>query len=364
MVRVLLLLAACCSVARAALNFLEVTDLVGFRTVFEEGDGLPTDNFTLSLMCRKNNRNRIFTMSSDWDLSEYYENVEGTSDLMLDYSSNVFATADVYTNQTGRSEDELLLEWHMWSYTWSRGAEGTPPRVCQYIDDLLIECVDSSTQPFNGSAVFGPAGVSTLIFGQYGPYIAGEYTQVIPQDQFRGRMKLFQLYDYALSSDDIAAMFAAREGLTGAEPGLQILLRMDDGAGSVLPNLGAAGRKYDGVRGAYASGVNSTSTVLGNEPIDCVAVAATAPAWPTNRSADHAPITDDAQYDVAENTASAGETSTQFFVYARDSLGALYLAQAVISTASMETQLTVKTEGAGDASFFAGVVEEGLRACS
>ena len=111
MARVLLLLAACCSVARADLNFLEVTDLVGFRTVFEEGDGLPTDHFTLSLMCRKNNRNRIFTMSSDWDLSEYYENVEGTSDLMLDYSSNVFATADVYTNQTGRSEDELLLEW-------------------------------------------------------------------------------------------------------------------------------------------------------------------------------------------------------------------------------------------------------------
>ena len=66
------------------------------------------------------------------------------------------------------------------------------------------------------------------------------------------------------------------------------------------------------------------------------------------------------------HTMASGQVGEElkFFVYARDSLGALYLAQAVISTASMETQLTVKTEGAGDASFFAGVVEEGLRACS
>jgi hypothetical protein len=66
------------------------------------------------------------------------------------------------------------------------------------------------------------------------------------------------------------------------------------------------------------------------------------------------------------HTMASGEVGQElkFFVYARDSLGALYLAQAVISTASMETQLTVKTEGAGDVSFFAGVVEEGLRACS
>ena len=66
------------------------------------------------------------------------------------------------------------------------------------------------------------------------------------------------------------------------------------------------------------------------------------------------------------HTMASGQVGEElkFFVYARDSLGALYLAQAVISTASMETQLTVKTEGAGDASFFAGIVEEGLRACS
>ena len=61
------------------------------------------------------------------------------------------------------------------------------------------------------------------------------------------------------------------------------------------------------------------------------------------------------------HTMASGQVGEElkFFVYARDALGALYLAQAVISTASMETQLTVKTEGAGDASFFAGVVEEG-----
>ena len=66
------------------------------------------------------------------------------------------------------------------------------------------------------------------------------------------------------------------------------------------------------------------------------------------------------------HTMASGQVGEElkFFVYARDALGALYLAQAVISTASMETQLTVKTEGAGDASFFAGIVEEGLRACS
>ena len=66
------------------------------------------------------------------------------------------------------------------------------------------------------------------------------------------------------------------------------------------------------------------------------------------------------------HTMASGEVGQElkFFVYARDSLGALYLAQAVISTADSVTQLTVKTEGAGDASFFAGVVEEGLRACS
>ena len=66
------------------------------------------------------------------------------------------------------------------------------------------------------------------------------------------------------------------------------------------------------------------------------------------------------------HTMASGEVGQElkFFVYARDSLGALYLAQAVISTASMETQLTTKMEGAGDASFFAGIVEEGLRACS
>jgi hypothetical protein len=66
------------------------------------------------------------------------------------------------------------------------------------------------------------------------------------------------------------------------------------------------------------------------------------------------------------HTMASGEVGQElkFFVYARDSLGALYLAQAVISTADSSTQLTVKTEGAGDASFFAGIVEEGLRACS
>ena len=71
-----------------------------------------------------------------------------------------------------------------------------------------------------------------------------------------------------------------------------------------------------------------------------------------------------ASLNVHTMASGAVEQELKFFVYGRDSLRGLYLCQMVISTASMETQLTVKMEGAGDVDFFAGVVEEGLRACS
>ena len=60
---------------------------------------------------------------------------------------------------------------------------------------------------------------------------------------------------------------------------------------------------------------------------------------------------------LSVHTMASGEVGQElkFFVYARDALGALYLAQAVISTASMG-EAAAKTR-ARAASFFTGVVE-------
>ena len=77
--------AAAASFARAdltGLNFLKTSDTVGFASVFSESDGLPTDAFTISVMCRKNNRKRIATLSADWWILEMYDNSIHKSDFM------------------------------------------------------------------------------------------------------------------------------------------------------------------------------------------------------------------------------------------------------------------------------------------
>ena len=65
------------------------------------------------------------------------------------------------------------------------------------------------------------------------------------------------------------------------------------------------------------------------------------------------------------HTMASGEMPDclKFFVYARDSAGALYLCQCIIDKRSPKADLTIKVEGAGDAEFLAGVVGEALQNC-
>ena len=54
-------------------------------------------------------------------------------------------------------------------------------------------------------------------------------------------MKNFQLYDYDMSASEILTVLAGVDSLTGSEAGLTILLKMDEGSGTTLTNLGSAG---------------------------------------------------------------------------------------------------------------------------
>ena len=153
--------------------------------------------------------------------------------------------------------------------------------AAQYIDDVYIGCVPMG-DPFDGNPVFGPSGIRAMLLGQYGKYsdTTGEYTQLSKQDQFRGRMKNFQVYDYSKTAAEVTALFSGVEQLTGTEQGLVIFYKMDEGSGSILHNLGSAGTKYNAVLGEYANGESSTTDTFGKLNECDETLIGTKPQWP------------------------------------------------------------------------------------
>ena len=102
-------LAALIAPSHGQLSFQLPTDIIGFKSTFQEGDGLPTQNFTLSYMAKQYNRNRAFHLSCDWDLMIGVDASTGNTDTYFDFSSYNFATFSGYSGTT----DALMTSWHM-----------------------------------------------------------------------------------------------------------------------------------------------------------------------------------------------------------------------------------------------------------
>ena len=80
---VVLVLAA----AHAQINFLGPNDVAGVASTFQEGDGLPVDEFTISGQFIMDTRDRIVPFGNDWHGTVFYDNRLGQTDFMCGPSS-------------------------------------------------------------------------------------------------------------------------------------------------------------------------------------------------------------------------------------------------------------------------------------
>ena len=154
---------------------------------------------------------------------------------------------------------------------------------------------------YDGNPLFGPTGISTLVFGSYGDYNSDyELSLRFEADQFYGRMKNFGLWDRPLNATEVAQLYESRDNDLAVTEGLKIFYKMDEGHGMTLKNLGSAGSKYDGMLGAYANGESSTTSALGSGSESCDAVLATSPTW-VNKSGNSPPAAHNASLTVVES---------------------------------------------------------------
>ena len=264
----------------ASLAFQRPTDILGFASVFEEGRGLPTRNFTLSIALKSSSSiERLQLGMCDFTFYCYIDPVSRSVDVGFESTSYFFSLGN-------HSSEDLLQMLRTWSIVY----DDAQMLLSLFVDEWCLGTV--TTNLFGGvAAIFGPDGIPTLYFGVYGTYSEGVLTAGSANFALSGLWDSFQLWDRALDTTEISQLAANRNNLTGDEAGLAIYLRANHGYGSRVRNLGSSGASYDGTLGMFASGIAQTSSALGSE---CDAPSTTSPTW-ANRTAtkNKPPIADD-----------------------------------------------------------------------
>ena len=271
----------------ATLTFSRPTDVLGLASAFEEGTGLPTRNFTLSVAAQSGSgRNRFIPITP---INMMVTPDLGQVDIVLDSTSYIFDTSIKFT-------EDACMTMRTWTVTY----DDTAKALSVYIDAVHIGTRKTSS-PFPGSSIYSTDGIPYLVIGPYTIQGNGDEGNIFLErlndiDGLFGHFDALQLWDRALNASEVADMAAFPSSLTGNEAGLCILLRPDRRYGSRIPNLGSAGATYDGVLGAYGTRPEQTSTVFGT---GCDEEPATSPTW-ENRTGgiNTPPIADDGHHTV------------------------------------------------------------------
>ena len=286
----------------ALLNFQHSTDILGFASTFEEGDGLPTRNFTMAFTVQSSCGRIRYQIALD-TVETFYFYMDPSArwaDVGFASKSHIFPFGN-------HSVEELFMHMRTWSITY----DDSRKKLSLYADGWCLGSIDSDLfgDGENGdgeTAIFGPNGVAQIFFGPYGFYIDGVLTAATADWGLYGLFDSFQLWDRALNSTEVAQLAASPHSLTG-DDGLAIWWQCDRGHGSWIQNFGRTGSKYDGVLGRYASGVEETSAVLG---VGCDALVVTSPTWVNHTGAANSPPVAEDQFDIPVRSETTQEMQT------------------------------------------------------
>ena len=154
-----------------------------------------------------------------------------------------------------------------------------------HVDDELRWNTTAGKASSSSAGVFGPGGIETIYFGQYGSYADGAFTRLHNDFVFLGGLRGVAIWANA-----------AAEGAPA--------IRYEMNASSTLKNLGAAGARYDGVLGGVAAGDAFTSAFVNEAAAayDCSSASATlTPPTLSDASLSLRPRLDNATYELAED---------------------------------------------------------------
>jgi len=264
----------------AALTFQRPTDILGVASVFQEGTGLPTRNFTMSFAVRSSSgRNVVNIQRAGYVFSvAYFPGTSGLLDVILDSTSYLFDPSLKF------SAEDAIMTMRTWTITY----DDVAGELSLFIDTNHIE-TKQVPQLFSGVSIFGSDAIQFFTFGMtnFVSYDSEGNVIINPAneiDGLYGQFDTMQLWSYALNASEIVRVVTSsvNRSLALNETGLCVHWRADEGFGGTrIPNLGSAGSTYDGVLGQFAVGIDQTNDVLGS---GCDTFSATSPTWANDRT--------------------------------------------------------------------------------
>lgn len=323
--------------SEATLTFQRSTDLLGVATLLEEGTGLPTRNFTLSVRGKgSSGRNVVNLLRAGYACSLAYYPERNWFDIILDSTSYAFNPS------TKVNAEEAIMTMRTWTVTYDDFAG----ELSLYIDAVHIGTLDVAPL-FPGVSIFSVDAISYITFGPttFESYDDEGKLALVPLneiDGFYGAFGGMQLWDRALNGSEIRHATASTISLTGNEEGLCIYWRADRGYGERIPNLGSGGADYAAVLGQYAKGIGHTSATFGS---GCGTSAVTSPAWDnTTGGTNTRPIADNHTLQVIEST-SGSPTSVSIYFTGVDDDGDLlnFAVTSLPSHGRLELESTVNS---------------------
>ena len=144
--------------AGATLTFQRPTDILGAASLFQEGSGLPTRNFTISTTVRSSSGTDRFILQRPGVgfYMHFYPATTGLLDVTVDSVTTIFDVSAKF------SAEDAIMEMRTWTVTYS----DTARQLSLFIDTVHIETKDIAPI-YPGISIFGQGGISQFVTGPY-----------------------------------------------------------------------------------------------------------------------------------------------------------------------------------------------------